>query len=286
MTPLRQRMLDEMRLRNLSHNTIACYLNAVAKFAKHFGRSPDFLGPEDTRRYFLHLVDQKKIAWATYNQSLCALRFLYNEVLKRPDVIAGIKYPKTPKELPVILSRDEISLILKRTIRLRSRAIIATLYSAGLRASELCYLKVSDIDSDRMLIHVEQGKGQKDRYVILSKQLLILLRKYWQAAQPKQWLFPGSIPNKPVHRETVTRICREAARDAGITKRVSAHTFRHSFATHLLEDCVDLRTIQTLLGHRNLKTTAIYTFVSPERIRSVKSPLDSLTDIQPDEPTK
>jgi integrase/recombinase XerD len=276
MSPLRQRMLEDIRLRNLSPNTEKTYVSAVRRFAEYFGCSPDRLGPEHVRRYLLHLVEERKVSWETYNVTLCSLRFFYHVTLEREEHLKGIRYPKTPKKLPVVLSRSEVARIIAGTVRLKSKTMLMTIYGTGVRASELTHLRVSDIDSQRMLVRVYQGKGLKDRYVMLSPVLLEQLRKYWKAVRPKEWLFPGGIPGQPLNRGAVLHVVKKAALSAGIGKSVSPHTLRHSFATHLLEDGVDIRTIQALLGHRSLKTTALYTYVSPDKVRSLQSPLDVL----------
>ena len=284
MTPLRQRMIDDMRMRNLSPNTEAAYVRVVAAFAKHFGRSPEQLDSTHVREYLL-LVIRRKAAWSTYNVTRCALHFLYRVTLQKDWAPGEIVCAKPPKRLPVILSRDEVRRLLAGIPRIKTRAMLTTLYATGIRVSELGQLKVSDIDSQRMVITVRQGKGQKDRYVMLSAKLLTLLRKYWTLHRPTSFLFPGGDPERPLERSAVRILCGTAARKAGITKPVSPHTLRHAFATHLLEDGVDLRTIQALLGHRSIRTTAMYTFVSPERVRSTTSPLDTLEAAIPATPS-
>jgi site-specific recombinase XerD len=279
MTPLRKRMIDDMRLRNLSPHTEKAYVHAVAGFAKHFGKSPEKLGPDDVREYLLHLVNERHASWSLYVQTLCALRFVFQVTMGREDSLRGIPCPKEPKRLPVVLSRDEVAQFFQVAYRLKSRTMLMTIYSAGLRVSELVGLRPSDIDSRRMLIRVEQGKGRKDRYVMLSPRLLVELRKYWKAARPKSWLFPGRDPNQPLRCRTVEMSCTRTGRRAGLRKNVTPHVLRHTFATHLLEAGVDIRTIQALLGHRSLKTTALYTYVSADKVRKVISPLDLLDDL-------
>jgi len=278
MTPLRERMIADMRMRNYSPHSIDAYIRGVAQFAKHFQTSPDKLGPEEVRQYLLHLIQEEKSSWSRYNITLCALRFLYHTTLQRPALLEGIRFPKEEKRLPVVLSREEICRLLKASGQLKTEAMLSTAYATGVRVSELVGLRVADIDSSRMLIRVEQGKGRKDRYVMLSAKLLDLLRKYWKARRPATWLFPGRTDN-PLSGRTVLLACKRAARRAGLGKTVTVHTLRHSFATHLLESGVDIRTIQALLGHRSLKTTALYTYVSPKTIRSVVSPLDLLDEL-------
>ena len=275
MTPLRQRMLDDMRMRNHSPHTQEAYVRVVAAFAKHFGRSPEHLDSTHVREYLL-LVVRRKAAWSTYNVTRCALHFLYRVTLRKDWAPGEIVCAKPPKRLPVILSRNEVLRLLSGISRIKTRAMLTTLYATGMRVSELGQLNVCDIDSQRRVITVRQGKGQKDRYVMLSAKLLALLREYWKQHRPRNFLFPGADPAQPMDRSAVRVLCVTAARKAGITKPVSPHTLRHAFATHLLEDGVDLRTIQALLGHRSIRTTALYTYVSPEKVRSTASPLDTL----------
>lgn len=275
MTELRQRLIDDLKLKGFSPRTQSAYVQAVARFARHFKTSPDKLGPEDVRRYLLYLVNERHAAWSTYNVSLCALRFFYHKTLGRPALLDGIPCPKEPKRLPVILSREEVARFLAASVHLKSRVMLTLAYAAGLRVSEIVALRVEDIDSQRMLIRVRQAKGQKDRYVMLSPRLLELLRAYWKRTRPQQYLFTART-GKPLVIRTVIVICQRTLRRSGLKKRVTIHTLRHTFATHLMESGVDLRTIQVLLGHRNLKTTAIYTAVSVERIVSLASPLDAL----------
>jgi integrase/recombinase XerD len=276
MTQLRQRMLEELQRRNYSAGTIRLYLRHVAQFAQHFHRSPDHLGAEDIRRYQLFLIQEKKLAWSSYNQIVCALRFFYAKTLKRAFLLQDIPFPRQEQRLPLILSPEEVARILTVPPHLKSRALLMTIYAAGLRRSEVARLRVKDIDSARMTITVHQGKGQKDRVVMLSPVLLDTLRQYWRHAKPKQWLFPGENPDQPITDNDIFGVFHNAVRRAGITKKVSPHSLRHSFATHLLESGTDLRTIQILMGHRSLKTTARYLHVSQRQVRATASPLDSL----------
>jgi site-specific recombinase XerD len=278
MTELRQQMIREMRVRNYSPKTIKLYVAQVAGFAKYFGRSPDQLGPEHIRGYQVYLVEEKQASWSHFNVAVCALRFFYKITLGKDWVIQHLPYAKRPKKLPVVLSREEMERFLECLPHATHRLILMTAYSAGLRVSEVVTLKIDDIDSARMLIRVEAGKGGKDRYVPLSGVLLEILRAYWKVARPATWLFPGRQPDHYISPRTVQRACHRAARKAGIRKRVTTHTLRHSFATHLLELGTDVCTIQKLLGHRNLKTTAIYTHVSAAQIQATPSPLDLLKD--------
>jgi integrase/recombinase XerD len=275
-TPLRQRMLEELQRRNYSSKTIRLYLRHVAEFAKHFHRSPDQLGAEDIRQYQLFLIQEKKLAWSSYNQIVCALRFFYAKTLQRAFLLQEIPFPRMEQRLPTILSPEEVAKILTVPPHLKTRALLMTIYAAGLRRSEAAHLQVNDIDSARMTITVRQGKGQKDRLVMLSPVLLQTLRQYWRHNKPKQWLFPGENPDQPISDNDVFAVFQNAVRRAGITKKVSPHSLRHSFATHLLESGTNLRTIQILLGHRSLKTTARYLHVSQQHVRATASPLDGL----------
>jgi integrase/recombinase XerD len=285
MTPLRQRMEDDLQLRNYSDRTIKAYLRCVSNFALHFGKSPDELGPAHIREYQLYLVKQKQCSWAVFNQTVCALRFFYNTTLGCKEMIEEIPYPRFEKRLPVVLSQTEVDALLRAVKNLKHRALLTTIYATGLRVSEVTNLLVTDIDSSRMIIQVRQGKGRKDRFVMLSPNLLTLLREYWKAYHPRHWLFPGQNRRRPINNATAYRICQQAAAAAKLSKSISPHTLRHSFATHLLEAGTDLRTIQLLLGHRNLKTTAVYLHVSTLALRSTISPLDLLGTSSSVEPT-
>ena len=278
MTELRRRMIEELQLRNYSPKTAEVYIRCVANFTQHFKLSPDRLGPEHIRQYQLFLVQRKQVAWAVFNQTVCALRFFYRHVLHRDWIIEHIPYPRLEEKLPVVLSPAEVAAVFAATRNLKHRTILMTIYATGLRVSELTHLRVSDIDSQRQVICVRQGKGRKDRQVMLSPKLLELLRIYWKHYRPVVWLFPGNTPERPITRETVFTICRQAGEAAHLSKRISPHTLRHCFATHLLEDEIDLRRIQVLLGHRNLKTTAKYLHVSNLAVRTTVSPLDRLPD--------
>lgn len=276
MTQLRQRMLEELQRRNYATGTVRLYLQHVAAFAQHFHRSPDQLEAEEIRRYQLFLIHEKKLAWSSYNQIVCALRFFYAKTLKRTFLLQDIPFPRSEQRLPLILSPEEVAQILSAPTHLKSRALLMTIYAAGLRRSEVAGLRVRDIDSARMTITVHQGKGRKDRMVMLSPVLLDTLRQYWRQHKPKEWLFPGDNPGQPISGNDIFMVFHNAVRHAGITKKVSPHSLRHSFATHLLESGTDLRTIQILLGHRSLKTTARYLHVSQHQVRATASPLDSL----------
>jgi integrase/recombinase XerD len=278
MTELRRRMIEELQLRNYSPNTITVYIRCVAQFAQHFRLSPDRLGPEHIRQYQLFLVQQKKVSWALFNQTVCALRFFYHHILHRDWMIEHIPYPRHEDKLPVVLSPAQVAAVFEATPNLKHRTILMTIYAGGLRVSEVTHLRLSDIDSQRQVICVHQGKGRKDRQVMLSPKLLEVLRIYWKSYRPTVWLFPGESAERPVSSETVWRICRQAGAAAHLSKPISPHTLRHCFATHLLEEAIDLRRIQVLLGHRNLKTTARYLHVSNLAVRTTVSPLDQLPD--------
>lgn len=278
-TPLRQRMIEDMSVRNLSPKTQQAYVAQVAKFAKYFGKSPELLGPEQIRGYQVFLVHEKRVSWAIFNQTVCALRFLYRITLGRDWVVQHIPFPKKPRKLPVVLGLAEVAQFFASITSIKYRAIFMTAYAAGLRVSEVVQLRVTDIDSQRMVIRVRQGKGRKDRYVMLSPKLLELLRLYWKVSRPSTWLFPGRSPEHHVSLSIVQRVCKKAAAGSGLTKPVTLRTLRHSFATHLLEAGADVRTIQMLLGHRSLQTTALYTHVSSERIRATHSPFDCLPTV-------
>jgi integrase/recombinase XerD len=278
MTPLRKRMVEEMELRNFAPKTIELYVGNVAMFARHFGKSPEQLGYEEVRQYLLYLVQEKKVAWSTYKQALAALRYLYRWVMKQGEFVQDIRGPRREQRLPEVLSFNEIRCFFSAVVSYKHRMVLMTAYSAGLRISEAVNLQVGDIDSQRMVIRVRRSKRNKDRYTILSPVLLEMLRHYGWAARPVTYLFPGRA-GKSISVSQVQRACREAQADAGIDKEVTPHTFRHSFATHLLEAGTDLRVIQALLGHSSPKTTAIYTRVSNQLIASTRSPLDMLGPI-------
>ena len=274
-SPLRHRMIEDMTVRNLSPATQRSYIHAVSKFSRFFGSSPDRLDLEDVRQFQVYLVSQG-ISWPALNQTVCALRFFYGVTLNRDEMPERIPYARQPRKLPVVLSADEVVQFLEAVPSLKTRAALTAAYAAGLRASEAVNLKVRDIDSGRMLIRVEHGKGGKDRYVMLSAQLLGILRAYWKLARPGGWLFPGRDPDRPLNVQVLHSACRSAAAAAGLSKRVTVHTLRHSFATHLLENGTDIRIIQVLLGHSNLSSTTRYAHVSSGLIGRTPSPLDRL----------
>lgn len=272
MTPLRQRMLDDMRLRNFSLHTQDAYVRAVVQFAKHFKRPPETLTGEHVRQYLLHLVQERRASWSLYNQSRCAMQFLFRVTLGRDETFVRLPCARDRRRLPEVLSQEELRQFFAVIRNVKHKAMFMTAYGTGLRVSELVSLRVEDIDSPRMLLRVRQGKGQKDRCAKLSAHLLGVLRDYYRRKRPKSWLFPGSTPDRPMNRLTVNRIAARLCRLAGINKRVSAHTFRHSYATHMLDAGADLRTIQVLLGHRNIKTTTTYLHVSQAKIDAAPSP--------------
>jgi integrase/recombinase XerD len=277
MSPLRRRMIEDMTIRNLSSKTQEGYVRAIKNLAAFLGRSPETATFEDVRRFQLHLATSG-IGVGTLNSAVSALRFFFKVTLGRGDIEKHTQIAREPRKLPVVLSPEEVARLLEAAPGpgLKYKAALSAAYACGLRVSEVVALKVSDIDSKRMLIRIEQGKGRKDRYVMLSPHLLELLRAWWKQAQPRGWLFPGRDPVLPITTRQFTRACHEAAEAAGIKKRVSPHTLRHSFATHLLEQSVDIRVIQTLLGHVKLDTTARYTQIATKVICDVVSPLDRL----------
>ena len=285
MTPLRRRMIDDLILRNRAPRTIQVYTECVADFAHFFNASPEKLGPEQVRSYLLRLVQERHVSWSYYNQARCALQFLYRVTLGKDWVVEEVACPKVPKRLPVILSPDELVRFFNAVKNLKHRTILMTAYGAGLRLSEVCRLRVEDIDSPRMVIHIRQSKGQKDRDVMLSPRLLTILRQYWKIERLKPYLFPGRKPDQPISPRTVQMVCKRALAASGLSKRVSMHALRHSFASHLLEAGTDLRTIQILLGHRSFSTTARYLHVSTAALKSTRSPLDDL-DLSSGDDTK
>jgi integrase/recombinase XerD len=286
MTALRQRMLEELQLRNYSSQTIRVYLSGVADFAGYFRQSPARLGPEQVRIYQLHLIQQRKLSWQTIQSRLSALRFFYTRTLKQPWFETEVTKPKVRRKLPVVWSREEVRTLLDHTTNLKHRALLATLYGAGLRCQEALDLKVTDIDSKRMLIHIREGKDGFPRQVMLSPRLLELLRRYWRSSKPKDWLFPGHSSTRPLYATGIRILCQRLRKQLGMTKRLTPHVLRHSFATHLLDAGTDLRTIQLLLGHHDLSTTARYLHVSERRLHSTVSPLDTLTLAQTPSPAK
>ena len=279
MTTLRERMIQDMEIRNYSPHTISAYVQCVAAFAKHFGRSPEHLAPKHIRAYQRYLVEERKVSWARFNQSVCAMRFLYRVTLDRDWMIKHLPHPRTSRKLPIILSVEELSAFFAAVKNLKHRTILQTMYGAGLRISEALSLCIGDIDSQRGVLRIAQGKGKKDRYAPLSAAVLDVLRTYWRVYRPSSWLFPGRSPDRPLTPRAIQKPCRQAAEKAFLSKPVTTHTMRHCFATHLLEDGTDLRTIQHLLGHRGMSTTAVYLHVAGNTLESARRSVDMLGTI-------
>jgi site-specific recombinase XerD len=281
MTHLRKMMLEELERRNYAQTTIECYLRAVAEFSFHFHRPPNQLGQEHIRQYQAHLFGRRKLAASTVTQHLAALRFFYIKTLRKPWSIAETPYPKKVQRLPIILSPEEVTQLIDSALTPFHRILLMTLYATGVRRAELARLKITDIDSRRMVIHIQGGKGRKDRDVMLSPTLLEALREYWRGLRrkPTHWLFPGGrshTGNRHISPKTAWHACEKAAQRSGIRKKIHPHTLRHCFATHRLEAGADLRTIQVLLGHRDLEETTIYLHLSQRHLNATASPLDSL----------
>lgn len=278
-------MREELVRRNYAANTIHSYLKAVEQFRQYIDAPLDDLGPDDIRRYHAHLLEDRKLAVNTVVGNVCALRFLYIKVLKRRDMKEDLPYPKQRLRLPVILSPAEVAKLIGAASNLYHRTILMTLYSTGLRRAELCRLKVSDIDSERMMLRVVQGKGGIDREVPLSKKLLAALREYYRWMRPETYLFPGTVngsrADKPITPKVVWQAVREACTRAGIKKRVSPHSIRHCFATHLLESGADLRSIQMMLGHSDLEATTVYLHLSRRHLQAAANPLDQIITANP-----
>jgi integrase/recombinase XerD len=278
---LRQRMLEDMTVRGFGERTRHDYIRHVRSFAAFIGRSPETATAEDLRRFQLKQTDEGRGA-SVINGSVSALRFLFTNTLDRPDLARRLTVVRQPRKIPVVLSTEEVARLLDAAPSAKYKAALATAYGAGLRVSEVVALKVGDVDSARMMLRIERGKGRRDRHAMLSPQLLALLRAWWREGHrqgvmlPNGWLFPGRPPINPLSPRQFARAVHAAAEEAGIDKRVSPHTLRHSFATHLLEQDIDIRVIQVLLGHAKLDTTALYTRVATSTIRSVMSPLDRL----------
>lgn len=283
-SPLRQRMLDDMRMRKFGEKTQADYIRAVRNFTKYLGRAPDTATVEDLRNYQLHLVDHG-ISPASLNSAISGLKFFFNVTLDRPELVAKMQPVHLPRKLPVILSPEEVKRLIAAAGNLKHQTALALAYATGLRVNEVVALKVGDIDSQRMTLRVEQGKGQKDRYAMLSPVLLERLRVWWRVARAQGkmldggWLFPGLNPVQHLSARQLNRAIHAAADEAGIDKRISMHSLRHAFATHLLEQKVDIRLIQVLLGHKKLETTALYAQVATDILREVVSPLEKLSSV-------
>jgi len=275
MSPLRRRMIEDMTIRKLAPKTQQGYIRTVKNFAAFVDRSPETASLEDVRRFQLHLAENGAQA-PILNHTVSALRFFFRVTLKRHDIVEHTTFIREPRKLPVVLSPEEVARLLNAAPGLRYKAALSVAYGAGLRAAEVVSLKISDIDSKRMIVRVEQGKGRKDRNMMLSTSLLELLRTWWRTARPEGWLFPGQNPVNPMTTRQLNRACHAAAQAAGIDRNVSPHTLRHSFATHLLEQNVDIRVIQVLLGHAKLDSTALYTRVATKTIQRVMSPLEHI----------
>jgi len=286
MTRLRRMMLEELQRRNYASTTICAYLRAVADFAGYFGKSPDKLGPAELRTYQAYLLRERKLAVGTVVNLIAALRFFFRKTLRRRLPVDDLPYPKHARRLPRVLSVEEITRLIDSARNLFDRTLLMVLYSTGMRNGELRHLQVKDIDSHSMLIHIQHGKGGRDRYVPLSPKLLETLRVYWRWMKPKNWLFPGTVEgwraDKPITSKVVWDACQFAAQQAGIKKRVYAHLLRHSYASHLLEGGADLRTIQLLLGHVRLEHTAVYLHLSRRHLQAFPNPLDTLPVSSPD----
>jgi len=280
-SPLRGRMIDDMTMRKLNTKTQAAYLRAVKNFTRFFGRSPDLAEPEDLRRYQLHMVEQG-VSSTTLNATITGLKFFFGVTLDRPSALKKMSPVRKEQKLPRVLSVEHVARLLQAVTNLKHRAALSIAYGAGLRASEVTHLKIADVDSERMILRVEQGKGRRDRYAMLSPTLLELLRSWWRQAHaegkmlPGGWLFPGQNPVNPLSTRQLNRVCKSAAAAAALDQSISMHTLRHSFATHLLEQKVDIRVIQVLLGHQKLENTARYSHVATRTLSEVTSPLEHL----------
>ena len=285
MSPLRRRMIEDMQIRNLTANTQRVYVANLVRFACYFRKSPDLLGPAEIRAYLIHLTQERRLAASSIIVTVSALRFFYTVTLKRPWVVEDdIPAGRQAKKLPVVLSQDEVARFLGAVENLKHRIVLTVCYATGLRISEAVRLKPAAIDSKRMVIRVEQGKGRKDRYVMLPPKLLDMLREYWRRTHPGEWLFPGRYPSQPISPLSIDRTCREVSQQCGIGKPVAPHALRHAFAVHLLEAGTYLRTIQLLLGHRNLSTTAQYLMIATNKVCATASPLDTLQIMAPNMP--
>ena len=278
-SPLRQRMIEDMTARHFGEKAQRDYIRCVKNLAAFLGRSPETADLEDLRRFRLHLIESS-LSVSSVNMAMQALRFFFSVTLDKPRLLKALFRVQAPQKLPTVLTQEEVARLLESASCAKHKAALSVAYGAGLRASEVVSLKVSDIDSARMVLRVEQGKGRKDRHAMLSPMLLDILREWWRIGRPVAWLFPGQNPVNPMTTRQLNRICHAAAHVAEIGKRVSLHTLRHSFATHLLEQDIDIRVIQVLLGHAKLNTTALYTRVATTTIRKVMSPLDRLRLIE------
>lgn len=272
------RLYDQMKmdleLKNFSPKTVSCYLHWMVQFVRHYGRSPAEIGEEEIRNYLYHLIKVKRVSQSSINQAYSAMKFFYATTLEREWNVIKIPRIKNSKKLPVVLSMEEVETLLGCIDNLKHLAILTTIYSGGLRVGEATRLKVSDLDSKRMTIRVQDGKGSKDRYTLLGHHTLELLRTYWKAYQPAEWLFPGKDPAKPISVSSIQMVFKKALHKAGIRKKASVHTLRHSFATHLLESGTDLYYIQHFLGHTTANTTSIYLHITGKDLARVRSPID------------
>ncbi len=281
MGDLRKRMDGDLVVRGMSVRTREAYLGAVAGLAKHYGRRPDRIGQQEVQGYLLHLIEERKLAWSSCNIVAQGLKFFYRVTLKKTEAQFSVPRARQPQKLPQILAREEVARLIELTVNPKHRAILMTAYGAGLRLNEICHLKVTDIDSDRMTLRVEQGKGAKDRYTLLSPRLLAELRGYWRAYRPAQWLFPARDPMRPISEHTVHRLYHAAKARAGIAKQGGIHSLRHAFATHLLEAGVDVHTIQRLMGHGHISSTLRYFHLARKHLASTPSPLELLEPARP-----
>jgi len=281
MSALRKQMDGDLVVRGMAVRTREAYLGAVAGLAKYYKRRPDRIDDAEVQKYLLHLIEDRKLAWSSCNIAAQGLKFFYRVTLKRSEAQFGIPTARQPQKLPQILAREEVAALLEKTVNIKHRAILMTAYGAGLRLNEICHLKLTDIDSARMTIRVEQGKGAKDRYTLLSPRLLTELRRYWIAHRPKQWLFTRRDPTRPISDGTVHRLYHAAKLRAGITKEGGIHALRHAFATHMLEAGVDIHTIQRLMGHGHIGSTLRYFHLARKHLAGTPSPLELLEGTRP-----
>ena len=281
MGTLREQMEGDLVVRGMSERTRESYVGAVAKLAKHYGRSPERITEQEVQSYLLHLIRERKLAWSSCNIAAQGIRFFYRVTLKRAQTQFEVPQARQPQKLPQILSREEVAALIERTANAKHRAILMTAYGAGLRLTEICHLKIADVDSKRMTLRVEQGKGAKDRYTLLSPTLLEELRRYWRLYRPKHWLFSARDPNGPISEHTVHRLYHAAKARAGIAKPGGIHSLRHAFATHLLEGGADIHTIQRLMGHGHISSTQRYLHVANKHLARTLSPLELLETARP-----
>jgi site-specific recombinase XerD len=278
-------MIEDLQIRNMAAHTQRAYVEQVVRFARYFRKSPEHLGPTEIRTYLIHLSQERRLSASSIIVTVSALRFFYSVTLKRPWTVENdIPTSRKAKKLPIVLSQDEVTRFLGAVDNLKHRTILTVCYATGLRISEAVRLKPAAIDSQRMVIRVDQGKGRKDRYVMLPPKLLAILMDYWKRTHPGEWLFPGDRPGQPISPLTIGHICRQVRLHCGIGKPVTPHSLRHAFAVHLLEAGTDLRTIQLLLGHRNLGTTARYLMIATSKVCATTSPLEFLEVIVPTVP--